>query len=146
MELGDRRLTFGCPGANPRGALAQAGLVDEDDQPALSLGFFERRPGLALPGLHGILVALDRATLGLLHRKPQAAQDAPDLRLAELDAVQPLDEYAHSLERPQFGAEAMLGGFVKQRPSQRLQLLGIQAGRAASRGHGARRVDAALVE
>jgi hypothetical protein len=81
-----------------------------------------------------------------LHRETQAPQDAPDLRLAKLDAVHPLDERAHSLERPQFGAEAMLGGFVQKRPSQRLQLRLIQACRTASRGHGAQRVDATFIE
>jgi hypothetical protein len=108
--------------------------------------FFERRPGLALPGLHGILVALDGPALGLLHREPQATQDAPDLRLAELDTVQTFDDHANSLERPQLSAEAMLSGFVQQRPSQRLQLLAVQTSRAATRGHSAQRVDATLIE
>lgn len=40
VELDDRRLALGRPGANPRGPLAQARLVDEDNQPALALGFF----------------------------------------------------------------------------------------------------------
>jgi hypothetical protein len=49
--------------------------------------FFEPRPSLALPGLHGLFVALNGATLWLLRREPQATQDSPDLCLAELDAV-----------------------------------------------------------
>ena len=72
--------------------------------------FFEPRPGLSFPRLHGLLVALDGAALGLLHRKAQAAQDAPDLRLAELDAVALLDEDPHALECPEFGAKAVFGG------------------------------------
>ena len=40
VKLNDRRLAFGRPGANPRGAFADSRLVDEDDQAAVSLGFF----------------------------------------------------------------------------------------------------------
>ena len=110
------------------------------------LAFFERRPGLALPDLHGVLVALDGAALGLLDRETQAAEDAPDVRLAELDAVLPLDEYAHALERPQLGAEAMLGRALQQRSAQRLQLLIVQTRWPASPGHRSQRVDATLIE
>src|ERR1035437_4164269 len=42
MELDDGRLPLGCPGAHPRGPLAEARLVHKDDQPAFSLGFFLR--------------------------------------------------------------------------------------------------------
>jgi len=55
--------------------------------------------------------------------------------VAELDAVQPLNEHAHSLERPQLGAKAMRGGFIQQRAAQALQLLVIQTRRPTSRGH-----------
>jgi hypothetical protein len=40
VELDDRRLALGRPSANPRRPLAQTRLVDEDDQPSLTLGFF----------------------------------------------------------------------------------------------------------
>ena len=40
MKLDDGRLSFGCPGPHSGGALADSGLVDTDDQPAFSLGFF----------------------------------------------------------------------------------------------------------
>ena len=40
VELDDRRLTLGCPGAHPCGPLAQARFIDKDDQTALALGFF----------------------------------------------------------------------------------------------------------
>ena len=40
VELDDRRLALGCPGAHSRGPFAQAGLVDEDDQSPVALGFF----------------------------------------------------------------------------------------------------------
>jgi len=89
--------------------------------------FFEPRPGLALPGLHRAVVALDGTTLGLLHREPQAAPDAPDLSLAERDAVLALHEYADAIERPQPDAEAMVGGFVPEHSAQGLQLLSVQA-------------------
>ena len=39
-ELHHRTLAFDSPGTNPRGALRQARLVDEDDQSALAAGFF----------------------------------------------------------------------------------------------------------
>lgn len=110
------------------------------------LAFFERGPGLVLPRLHGILVALDGATLGLLHREPQAAEDAPDLRLPELDPVQALDENAHTLERPQLGAEAVLRRAPQQRTSQCLQLLVVQTRRATSRGHRSQCIDATFIE
>src|SRR5882672_5339501 len=42
VELDDRRLALGRPGAHPRGPLAQPGLVDEDDQPPVAPGFFLR--------------------------------------------------------------------------------------------------------
>ena len=42
VKLDDGRLPLGRPGAYPGRALADAGLVDEDDQPAFSLGFFLR--------------------------------------------------------------------------------------------------------
>src|SRR6478735_1017814 len=42
VELDDRCLTLGRPGAHPRGPFAQTGLVDEDDQSPLALGFFLR--------------------------------------------------------------------------------------------------------
>jgi predicted RNase H-like HicB family nuclease len=71
-----------------------------------------------------------------LHRKAHAAEDAPDLRLPELDTVQPLDEHAHALERPQLGAKAVLGGFVQQRSAQDLQLPVVQARWSFSCGHG----------
>src|SRR5436309_1710093 len=40
MELNDRRPALRRPGAHPCGPLAQAGLVDEDDQSPIALGFF----------------------------------------------------------------------------------------------------------
>src|SRR5438045_5270376 len=40
VELDDRRLPLGRPGAHSRRPLAQAGLVDEDDQSPVALGFF----------------------------------------------------------------------------------------------------------
>ena len=110
------------------------------------LAFFERRPGLALPRLHGIVVALDSPTLGLLYRKAQIAQQAPDLRLPELDAVQPLDEYAHALECPQLGAESVLGRALQQDAAQGLQLLLVQPRRPTAGGHGAQSVDTTLIE
>src|SRR5215207_7404812 len=42
VELDDGSLPLGRPGAHARGALADARLVHEDDQPPLSLGFFLR--------------------------------------------------------------------------------------------------------
>ena len=40
MELDDRRLPLGRPGAHPRWPFAQPRLVDKDDYAALPLGFF----------------------------------------------------------------------------------------------------------
>ena len=40
VKLDNRCLTFGCPGSHARRSLAQARLVDEDDQPVLPLRFF----------------------------------------------------------------------------------------------------------
>jgi beta-lactamase class A len=58
--------------------------------------------------------------------------------------VQPFDEDAHPLERPQLGPEAMRGGLVQQRAPQRLQLFIAQPSRPAACGHCSQRVDAAL--
>ena len=84
--------------------------------------------------------------LGLLHREPQASQDAPGLRLAELDVVRPIDDCAQPLERPQLGAEAMRGGLAQQRTPERLQLLAIRTRRPAACGHRWQSVDAALIQ
>jgi hypothetical protein len=99
-----------------------------------------------VPGLHGVLIAFDGAALGLLHREPQRAEDAPYLGLAELDAELALDESAHALERPQLRAEAMVGRFVHEHAAQCLQLLLVQPCRTPSRGHGPQRIDAAFIE
>ena len=40
VKLDDRRLALGRPGTNSRGTFADSRLVDEDDQPAFSPGFF----------------------------------------------------------------------------------------------------------
>jgi hypothetical protein len=113
----------------------------------LSLGFFfEPGPGLALPGRHSVLVALDGTTLGLLHREAQTAKDAPDLRLAELDAIQAFDENAHTLEGPQLGAKTMRGRTLQQGAAQSLQLRLVQSRWPPPRGHRAQCIDAALIE
>src|SRR5450631_549731 len=69
------------------GPFAQARLVDEDDHSSFSAAFFLGK-GQVLRCVHGLFVALDRPPLGLLHREPQVAQEAPDVRLAEPNAVQ----------------------------------------------------------
>ena len=70
--------------------------------------------------LCGIVVTLDSPTLGLLRREAQIAQQTPDLCLPELDTVQPLDENAHPLERPQVGTESVLGRALEQDAAQGL--------------------------
>lgn len=82
--------------------------------------FFERWPSLSLPLLHGTVVTLDSPTLGLLRREAQIAQKTPDLCLPELDTVQPLDEHAHPLERPQVGTESVFGRALQQDAAQGL--------------------------
>ena len=138
---------LGRPGAHPRGPLAQARLVDEDDQPTLALGFF-LSPGQVVR--FQVCTACSSRSMarrsGFCTENPRAAEDAPDLGLAELDAVLALDESAHALERPQLGAEAMVGGFVHEHAAQCLQLLLVQPCRTPSRGHGPQRIDAAFIE
>jgi hypothetical protein len=43
MELDDRRLPLQRPDALPRGSLVDAGFVDKDDYPALTLGSLLKR-------------------------------------------------------------------------------------------------------
>lgn len=58
----------------------------------------------------------------------------------------PLALRTHALERPQFGAKAVLRRFLQERTSQRLQLLLIQARRSAPRGHCPQGVHATFIE
>lgn len=50
----------------PGRALADARLVDEDNQATFALGFFEPRPSVPLPLAHRVFVALNGAALGFL--------------------------------------------------------------------------------
>lgn len=68
---------------------------------------FERGPSLAFPREHSGLVAFDGAALGLLRAEAHRPEQASDMHSAEAHAVQPLNEDAHPLERPQFDAEVV---------------------------------------
>ena len=71
-ELHHRALAFDSPGTNPRGALRQARFVDRRRSVAPRGGlFFEPGPSALLPMLDDRLVALRRATPGLLAGKAQ---------------------------------------------------------------------------
>jgi hypothetical protein len=108
VKLNDGRLSLGRPGAHPGWALADAGLVDKDDQPTFSLGFFLRLGQVLRFQAHSVLVALDGALLWFLRTEAQGAQNSPDLCLAETHAVHAFDDGAHALECPQLGAKPML--------------------------------------
>jgi hypothetical protein len=78
-----------------------------------------------------------------LGREPEGAQDAPDLRQAEPDAVAPLDQDRHALERPELGLKAVLARALQQCQAQSLQLPGIEP-RGPPRRHRTQCVDAAF--
>jgi len=82
----------------------------------------------------------------LLHAKAQGAQDSPDLRLAELDVVQPFDNHPHALERPKPCTKAVLGRLLQNGSAQAFQLGLVQSGRTASRRHRAQRINSAFIE
>lgn len=110
----------------------RVGRSDNPDSSMKAIGlpwaehFFERRPGLALPLVHGRIVALDGAPLGLLRAEAHAAQYAPDMYFAESDAIQALDERAHPLERPQLSTRAVRQCPLQQHRPQTLSLPGVE--------------------
>ena len=108
--------------------------------------FFKGWPGAAFPASHDILIALDGALVGLLRAKAQRAQDAPDLRLAEFDAVQPLDNHTDALERPQLGTKSVFGWLLQDGAAQVFKLGLIESGRATPRWHRAQRVNSTFIE
>lgn len=75
---------------------------------------------------------------------PLGAQDAPDLSLTEAHGVHTFDDSPHTLARPQFSAESMLGGFLQNGSSYRCQLLLIKLGRTPPLGHLSKDIDAAF--
>lgn len=142
VKLNHRRLSFQIPGAHLRGTFAEARFVDKDDQAAFSPGFFfERGPSAAFPCAHRIIVALDGAFFRLLGAETQCAENAPDVRLSKTHAMQALNDHAHALERPQFGAEPMHGRVLQNRRPYRGQLRRIELGRSASPGYRTQRID-----
>ncbi|PQV42989.1 hypothetical protein B0G83_1408 [Paraburkholderia sp. BL21I4N1] len=66
----------------------------------VTIDFFLRRPSVSLPVAYSFLVSLDRTPLGFLRAETQRPKQAPNLRLAKLDAIHALDEHADALERP----------------------------------------------
>jgi hypothetical protein len=96
-------------------------------------GFFLRAGhDTAFPATHGFFFVLDGALLRILHAKAQGAKDSPDLRLAELDVVQPFDKHSHTLERPKLCTKAVLGRLLQNGSAQTFQLGLVQSGRTAS--------------
>src|SRR5262245_31991837 len=89
------------PGAPPVGPLTQTAFVNEDDCPALFLGFFlisgQRRCCQSDPRL----VPFQRAAYRLLYAPPQLPQDTPNVSGMIIDLEVLLDQVGHSLARPQ---------------------------------------------
>ena len=108
--------------------------------------FFKPRPRTALPLAHALFVALDRAFLGLLRTEAQSPQNPPDLRLAELHAVQPLDNDTDALERPQIGAKAVLGGLLQNGAAHLVKLARVELGWPTPTGHRTQSFDAAFIQ
>jgi hypothetical protein len=118
------QLKWNCTtGVQPLGAQVRT-RVGRSDRPDSSMKtisrlwaahFFERRPSLALPRQHRRLVAFNGAALRPLRAEAHRPEQAPDVHFAEAHAVQPLDDGAHPLERPQLGAEVVGHGAFQQR-------------------------------
>ena len=108
--------------------------------------FFKNGPGIALPITHGILIALDRTLLGLLHAEAQRSQNSPDMGLAETHAVQAFDDGANTLEGPQLGSKAMFGRAPQNGCSYGSQLCLIELGGSAPSRYRAQSIDAAFIE
>src|SRR5574340_410123 len=90
--------------------------------------FFERGPSAPLPLAHCIFIALQGALLGLLHTETQRSENSPELGCAKPDAIQTLDDHAHSLERPEISAKAVLGRALQYRTAHPFKLWLIQLG------------------
>lgn len=108
--------------------------------------FFKRRPGAALPAVHGILIALDCALVRLLRTKTQRAQNAPDMGLAEAHAVHALNENAHALDRPQLGPKSMGCRALQEGGAYLRQLCLLQLCGPTPLRYGPQCVDATFIE
>ena len=72
----------------------------------------------AFPVAHCLFVAFDRMPVGLLRSKAQGIPYQQNMGQAKFDAVQPMDEHADALERPEFGLKAELAGLFKEHTCQ----------------------------
>src|SRR5674476_406537 len=92
------------------------------------------------------LLTPDCAFLRLLRAEAQSAQNPPDLRLAKLHSVQPLDNNSNALECPQIGAKAMVGGLLQHGPTHIFKLSLVKFGWPTHTRHSTQCVDTIFIE
>jgi hypothetical protein len=99
-----------------------------------------------LPLARVTFVTLDCAFLRLLRAEAQSAQNPPDLCLGELHSVQPFDNNPNTLERPQIGTKAMVGGLLQHGSAHLFKLVLVKPGWPTRTRHSTQCVDAIFIE
>ena len=95
--------------------------------------FFYPGPILCDPGLDTFLIALQRASRGLLWREAQSMQDSADMRRVILNPELALDQPRHPRTRPQVRRQSGCQRALHESLSQPRQVTGGQASRSAAK-------------
>jgi hypothetical protein len=114
------------PGAHPVRPLAQSAFVDEDDDPALRVAFFNGWPHLALPAQGVRLVALACPAGGPLRTPTKGHQQLPDMAWMIADAKLALDQVSDSGTGPERSFITQLLGAFHQQHLQPFTILLVQ--------------------